>query len=230
MSAPLDFRHSVADHPLYLPLTHTWEPGSQAHRLDQPQVYSAPQCAQADRQSFRSFAQRVQPVCAARGHPSATRQLGGTLENWCAADGGKVGARFVWSPDRLPRSAGMAKATKKKPSASRRSKPKSQQCGAWLYSPQYHEWRTVTVPSDDPLPTLQELVDGYVEIVRVVECGRFRYVYIVDEEGRLKDKQHSFSLDGLELVGTLVIVATTRAGKLASVDERHSHMLKATVQ
>lgn len=61
-------------------------------------------------------------------------------------------------------------------------------------------WEEKVIPNT--LEALQELVGGYIEAIRIHN----ELIVIVDEEGKLKNKQTNMYLPGDRLVGTVVVV------------------------
>ena len=65
-------------------------------------------------------------------------------------------------------------------------------------------WEPRKVKND--LHTLQELVDGYIEIVNIGH----HVVVVCDEEGRIKGKPFCATINDIDFVGTVLMVGTKK--------------------
>lgn len=83
---------------------------------------------------------------------------------------------------------------------------------------------------EDSLESLQNEVEGYIEIFRLDES----HVIILNEEGKLKNLDLSLILQNEfgnyeELVGNLIFCKVTKAGNFSSLSEKEIEMLMENV-
>ena len=81
--------------------------------------------------------------------------------------------------------------------------------------------RTMIIPND--LGTLQQLVDGYIEVVRLKDG----LIMVVDEEGKLKNKQPNFKVAALRdtIVGNAIFCGED-GEDFADIDEHDLSLLQ----